>query len=140
MAFLKDFKLGDMVFIYLDSYGKISRTKITNRVIPATIYAVNQNGKYYLGWKEGDTVPKDKMSSRNGMNLSQNIMYADDQNDYGQYVDITKEELSSFPVQSSSKVEKIEMDISSSWRAWAHNVPGECACGIPRAICTYHKE
>lgn len=25
-----------------------------------------------------------------------------------------------------------------SWRAWQHNVPGECACGIPRSACTYH--
>lgn len=35
-------------------------------------------------------------------------------------------------------VAKIEKDISD-WRQWAHNVPGECACGIPTHICTYHK-
>src|SRR5258707_227012 len=28
----------------------------------------------------------------------------------------------------------------TSWRAWQHNVPGECACGIPRSACTYHFE
>jgi hypothetical protein len=26
-----------------------------------------------------------------------------------------------------------------SWRMWAHNIPGECACGIPTHMCTYHK-
>ena len=26
----------------------------------------------------------------------------------------------------------------SDWRAWAHNVPGECPCGIPRGRCDYH--
>lgn len=27
----------------------------------------------------------------------------------------------------------------SDWRAWAHNQPGDCACGINRSQCTYHK-
>lgn len=26
----------------------------------------------------------------------------------------------------------------SDWRAWTHNRPGECACGIPKSVCTYH--
>jgi hypothetical protein len=26
----------------------------------------------------------------------------------------------------------------SDWRAWAHNVPGNCPCGIARARCEYH--
>lgn len=25
------------------------------------------------------------------------------------------------------------------WQAWAHNHPGDCACGIKREICDYHK-
>jgi len=28
---------------------------------------------------------------------------------------------------------------SSDWRAWAHNIPGECACGIRREACKYHR-
>ncbi len=28
----------------------------------------------------------------------------------------------------------------NNWRAWSHNVPGECACGIQRSTCTYHRE
>lgn len=39
------------------------------------------------------------------------------------------------PIQKSQPK---EVDISD-WRAWAHNRPGECACGIPRERCTYHK-
>lgn len=27
----------------------------------------------------------------------------------------------------------------SDWRAWAHNKPGDCACGIARAMCSYHR-
>lgn len=27
----------------------------------------------------------------------------------------------------------------SDWRAWAHNRPGECACGIPKERCEYHR-
>ena len=26
----------------------------------------------------------------------------------------------------------------SDWRAWAHNVPGNCPCGIARTRCDYH--
>ena len=25
------------------------------------------------------------------------------------------------------------------WRSWAHNRPGECACGIARVQCIYHR-
>lgn len=25
------------------------------------------------------------------------------------------------------------------WKAWQHNMPGECPCGIARAVCDYHK-
>lgn len=25
------------------------------------------------------------------------------------------------------------------WQAWAHNHPGDCACGIKRETCDYHK-
>jgi hypothetical protein len=28
----------------------------------------------------------------------------------------------------------------ADWRAWAHNCPGDCACGIRRVDCTYHKD
>lgn len=28
---------------------------------------------------------------------------------------------------------------NEDWRLWAHNVPGECKCGIPVKMCTYHK-
>ena len=27
----------------------------------------------------------------------------------------------------------------SDWRAWAHNRPGECGCGIAKVDCIYHK-
>ena len=27
----------------------------------------------------------------------------------------------------------------SDWKAWQHNQPGECACGIHRKDCEYHK-
>jgi hypothetical protein len=27
----------------------------------------------------------------------------------------------------------------SDWRTWARPRPGECACGIPRHTCDYHK-
>lgn len=27
----------------------------------------------------------------------------------------------------------------SDWRAWKHNVPGECVCGIRKEDCFYHK-
>lgn len=26
----------------------------------------------------------------------------------------------------------------NDWRAWQHNQPGECVCGIPRERCDYH--
>lgn len=25
------------------------------------------------------------------------------------------------------------------WKAWQHNTPGDCPCGIARAVCDYHK-
>lgn len=28
----------------------------------------------------------------------------------------------------------------SDWRAWAHNQPGECKCGIKKEDCFYHKD
>lgn len=28
---------------------------------------------------------------------------------------------------------------STHWRAWAHNQPGDCSCGIKREMCIYHK-
>ena len=28
---------------------------------------------------------------------------------------------------------------TDDWRAWAHNVPGECKCGIPIERCDYHR-
>lgn len=28
----------------------------------------------------------------------------------------------------------------TDWRAWAHNVEGECPCGIHRQQCDYHKD
>jgi hypothetical protein len=33
-----------------------------------------------------------------------------------------------------------EVDPSTSWRAWAHSIPGECPCGIPIAACSYHND
>ena len=33
---------------------------------------------------------------------------------------------------------KEKYDISD-WRAWAHNVAGDCACGIKKHLCDYHK-
>ena len=26
-----------------------------------------------------------------------------------------------------------------AWKAWAHNIPGECPCGILRTACEYHR-
>jgi hypothetical protein len=37
------------------------------------------------------------------------------------------------------KNELREIDIGD-WRTWAHNVSGECSCGIKRSQCDYHKE
>lgn len=42
------------------------------------------------------------------------------------------------PIGSEHAKQESQRNISD-WRAWAHNRPGECACGIPREICTYHK-
>lgn len=39
---------------------------------------------------------------------------------------------------TSNKSINSEVDVSD-WRSWAHNIPGECACGIKRHMCTYHK-
>lgn len=37
-----------------------------------------------------------------------------------------------------SKDIKTDDDSSNDWRAWAHNKPGDCPCGIARAQCKYH--
>jgi hypothetical protein len=30
-------------------------------------------------------------------------------------------------------------DDSDDWRAWRHNAPGDCPCGIRRQDCDYHR-
>jgi hypothetical protein len=32
-----------------------------------------------------------------------------------------------------------EVDISD-WKVWRHKAPGECVCGIPKQVCSYHKD
>ena len=39
----------------------------------------------------------------------------------------------------SQKPEVNAKDISD-WRAWAHNQAGDCACGIARNMCDYHRK
>lgn len=40
--------------------------------------------------------------------------------------------------RSTAKAADPAPEAAEAWRAWQHNVPGECACGIPRSACTYH--
>ncbi len=42
------------------------------------------------------------------------------------------------PRQESVRVDKRTTDISD-WRAWAHNEPGDCPCGIARSRCEFHR-
>lgn len=41
-------------------------------------------------------------------------------------------------VNVKEKEVKQKYDISD-WRAWGHNVAGDCPCGIKKTLCDYHK-
>ena len=51
---------------------------------------------------------------------------------------------------STIDIKKVQMDLDFSnktekhseqdWRAWAHNVPGDCPCAIKRIECQFHKK
>lgn len=44
------------------------------------------------------------------------------------------------PSHSTPTVQKQSKDVDiSDWRAWATTKPGECACGIRKDQCAYHK-
>jgi hypothetical protein len=43
------------------------------------------------------------------------------------------------PVQESVQNAPVKDIDTNDWKAWRHNVPGECACGILRQKCDYHK-
>jgi hypothetical protein len=45
--------------------------------------------------------------------------------------------IKSSPIKEEARVEQVK-DISD-WRAWAHNIPGECKCGMQRSQCDYHR-
>lgn len=42
-------------------------------------------------------------------------------------------------VQKTGDVHRKEETDLSDWKAWQHKAPGECACGIPKARCDYHR-
>lgn len=45
---------------------------------------------------------------------------------------------STAPVQASRPATQ-EVDVSD-WRTWSNKTPGQCACGIARQQCDYHKD
>ncbi len=46
---------------------------------------------------------------------------------------------SAAPVQAARAPATKEVDVSD-WRAWSNKQPGQCACGIARQQCDYHKD
>mgnify|MGYP006935541951 FL=1 len=44
----------------------------------------------------------------------------------------------SINILPKQNVIKIAYD-SSNWKAWAHNIEGDCPCGINKKDCNYHK-
>lgn len=44
--------------------------------------------------------------------------------------------MNAYQMIETDKNESVKED---SWRAWAHNKPGDCPCGILRSACEYHR-
>lgn len=133
----EDFKLGKQ---YQSTIGGVNSI--------ATCIAVNKKGDaVLLGWASSDPAihkiyGSGYTSKRNGTPNPLND-YISNQTDYTYYLHIRNaggyastikffEELSSVTSLTSSIAE-------DNWRAWAHNVPGECPCGIKRQDCIYHQ-
>lgn len=46
----------------------------------------------------------------------------------------------SYPVSKHHAVpEAVKKDPGEDWRAWSHDKPGDCACGIKREQCEFHR-
>lgn len=56
--------------------------------------------------------------------------------DAGWFQDPRKPVAPTVKVASHSSTKEIDI---SDWRAWANSRPGECACGIPKTACNYHR-
>lgn len=45
-----------------------------------------------------------------------------------------------FVEQKSSVATTNKMLDLSDWRTWRSQAPGQCACGMTKSLCTYHKD
>ena len=43
------------------------------------------------------------------------------------------------PIYMNEPAHQTTKPTIDQWQAWAHNQPGDCACGIKRETCDYHK-
>lgn len=45
-----------------------------------------------------------------------------------------------FVEQKVTTIPKSKMLDLSDWRTWRSQAPGQCACGMTKSLCTYHKD
>lgn len=43
------------------------------------------------------------------------------------------------PIYMNEPAHQTAKPTIDQWQAWAHNQPGDCACGIKREACDYHR-
>lgn len=139
---LHEAPLGSRVLVYLNSSGGIvhSGSEATRERILESILVARKDGfsgGCLLGWEDGKTGQLDKAKLRPQGGIRNGFIYALVKYDY-LYDIVVREDLNIHGIVESKVVQVTTPDVSD-WRAWVHNVPGECVCGIPRERCDYHR-
>lgn len=143
----KETKLGDRVLIFIDRINRLiiltgqQRPKLDDQIIEGTVIATDNRGHRIIGWKSNEkrpidiTGPAEKIAHLHAPNYHPNF----DEFIYGfrYYSNEYFHSIISEAPPVPNKPNKLYNDISD-WRAWSHNVPGECACGISKSRCVYH--
>lgn len=146
VPWLTEARVGDRVTFYADDdlylYRYCPRPSHEPKFIQATVIARSKPGargrKIIVGWKDNESSLSD---SECGVNYD--LKEADTITDFKAY-----HSTYAFAQGFNCEVKEIAGRGSSSggivhdisnWRAWAHNMPGECACGIVRSLCIYHR-
>lgn len=117
------------------------------RSAPGTIIGYEKHNKHavLLAWKKGETPVQGAWAIPVGLNSRLDQTYKNyAKYSYGYWVNISDLEIVEAQADNNSNNgcsnASVAMSIDlSDWRQWTHKVPGECACGIPKSRCDYHR-
>ncbi len=144
MTTLKDAKLGDKVLMYVDA-SRYPSSSPTNYLLEATVFGIGKDGtgeagNILLGWTASEAHAAGA-SNRDGISTSSVFNYVSDQANY-----IWRTNAKDFWSIKEFLVKKLTTPVvagrsvdTSDWRAWRHNAPGDCPCGIVKKDCAYHR-